>query len=160
METKDYPFTLDRLAIERLLPHRGSIFACETLVVHGPRTFTGTARWPLDNALLQGHFPGNPIVPGVMLIEAATQLAGAGLVGADAALQSRFEGRIGVLASVQRCTFKVPVPPDQDVDFAIQCRTIGKTAVQVSAQAAVNGVAVAQLQTLMVYTERLDTAAP
>ncbi|TXH87380.1 MAG: 3-hydroxyacyl-ACP dehydratase [Rhodoferax sp.] len=156
MEIKDYPFTLDRLAIECLLPHRGPIFACEKLVVHGPRSFTGTARWSSDNALIQGHFPGYPIVPGVLLIEAATQLAGAGLVSADAGLKSRFEDRIGVLAAVQRCSFKAPILPDQDVVFEIRCRTVGKTAVQVTAQTLVNGTEAAQLETLMVYAQRLS----
>lgn len=149
-----FPLTLDRQAIECLLPHRGPIFACQHLTAHGPRSYTATARWSLDNAIIQGHFPGEPIVPGVMLIEAVTQLAGAGLLSADAYAQSLTGNRIGVLASVRRCNFKRPVLPGQDVVFDINCRQVGEAAVQITARACVDGAEVAQLETLMVYVDR------
>ena len=149
----EFPFTLDRQAIEQLLPHRGPIFVCKQLVARAPRTYTGTANWPLDNAIIQGHFPGYPLVPGVMLIEAVTQLAGAGLLSADVYAQSLPNDRIGVLASVRRCAFKRPVLPEQDVIFEITCRQIGTDAVQISAQAFVEGVEVALLETLMAYVD-------
>lgn len=150
----EFPFTLDRHAIEQLLPHRGPIFTCKQLIARGPRVYTAIANWPQDNAIVQGHFPGYPLVPGVMLIESVTQLAGAGLLSADAYVQSLPSGRIGVLASVRRCAFKRPVLPEQDVIFEITCRQIGADAVQVSAQALVEGVEVAQLETLMVYIDK------
>lgn len=154
-----FPFTLDRQAIEQLLPHRGPIFACQQLIARGPRTYTATANWPVDNAVVQGHFPGYPLVPGVMLIESVTQLAGAGLLSADAYVQSLPGERIGVLASVRRCAFKRPVQPEQDVTFEITCRQIGADAVQVSAQALVDGIEVAQLETLMVYVDKMQLSA-
>ena len=150
----DFPFTLDRQAIEQLLPHRGPIFACKQLIAKAPRSFTGTANWPLNNAVIEGHFPGYPLVPGVMLIESVTQLAGAGLLSADDYARSLPSDRIGVLASVRRCAFKRPVLPEQDVIFEITCRQIGTDAVQITAQALVAGVEVAQLETLMVYADR------
>ena len=150
----DFPFTLDRQAIEQLLPHRGPIFACKQLIAKAPRSFTGTANWPLNNAVIEGHFPGYPLVPGVMLIESVTQLAGAGLLSADDYARSLPSDRIGVLASVRRCAFKRPVLPEQDVIFEITCRQIGTDAVQITAQALVAGIEVAQLETLMVYTDR------
>jgi 3-hydroxyacyl-[acyl-carrier-protein] dehydratase len=155
----EFPFTLDRQAMEQLLPHRGPIFACKQLIALGPRVFAGTANWPLDNSVIQGHFPGYPLVPGVMLIESATQLAGAGLLSADAYVRSLPGDRIGVLASVRRCSFKRPVLPQQDVTFEITCRQIGADAVQVYAQALVEGVEVAQLETLMVYAGRAQFSA-
>ena len=158
LPVREFPFTLERQAIAQLLPHRGPIFACQQLVALGPRTFTATANWPHDNAVIQGHFPGFPLVPGVMLIEAATQLAGAGLLSADPYVQSLPSDRLGVLASVRRCAFKRPVLPDQDVTFQISCRQIGADAVQINAQALVAGMEVAQLETLMVYADRAQVA--
>ena len=155
----EFPFTLDRKAIEKLLPHRGPIFACKQLIARGPRAYTAIANWPLDNAVVQGHFPGYPLVPGVMLIESVTQLAGAGLLSADPYVQSLPSERIGVLASVRRCAFKRPVLPEQNVTFEITCRQIGADAVQVIAQALVEGIEVAQLETLMVYADRTQFSA-
>lgn len=155
---RTFPYLLDREAIARLLPHRGPIFACKQLLAHGPRNFTAIAHWPLDNAVIQGHFPDFPLVPGVLLIEAATQLAGAGLMSADPSIQSLPKDRIGVLASVRRCTFKQPVRPAEDVQFEISCRPMGAHAVQVSAQVLLQGVEVAQIETLMVYANRAQVA--
>lgn len=154
-----FPFTLDRQAIEQLLPHRGPIFACKQLTATGPRAFRGIAHWPLDNAVIQGHFPGFPMVPGVMLIEAVTQLAGAGLLAADPYAQTLTGDRVGVLASVRRCAFKQPVLPEQDVHFEINCRQMGTEAVQVTAVATVDACEVAQLETLMVYANRSQFSA-
>jgi 3-hydroxyacyl-[acyl-carrier-protein] dehydratase len=159
IDTQEFPLMLDRQAIERLLPHRGAIFVCKQLSATGPRTFTATANWPLDNAVIAGHFPGNPIVPGVMLIETMCQLAGAGLLSADPYVRSLPGDRIGVLASVRRCMFKHPVLPEQDVRFEINCRQIGAHAVQVTGQAFVADVEVAQLETLMVYADRAQLTA-
>ena len=112
------------------------------------------ANWPLDNAIIQGHFPGFPLVPGVLLIEAVTQLAGAGLLSADSYARSLPSDRIGVLASVRRCAFKHPVLPEQDVTFEITCRQIGPNAVHVLSTASVTGLEVAQLETLMAYVDK------
>ena len=150
----EFPFSLDRQAIAQLIPHRGPIFACKQLIANGPRSFTATANWPLDNAVIEGHFPGYPIVPGVLLIEAMSQLAGAGLLCADDYTRSLSADRIGVLASVRRCTFKRPVLPQQDVVFEINCRQIGTDAVQITAQALVAGQEIAQLEAMMVYADR------
>lgn len=150
----DYPITLERPAIQALLPHRGDIFVCQRLVVQGPRDFQGTARWPLENVLIQSHFPGLPVVPGVFLIEATAQLAGAGLLAGDPYVRSLTGDLIGVIAAVRKCTFKQPVPAQEDVEFAIQCRQMAPMAVQIGATVRARAAEVAQLDMLMVYTPR------
>ncbi len=153
-EILSYPFTLERLAIQALLPHRGDIFACEHVTVEGPHHFKGVACWPLDNGVIQGHFPGLPVVPGVLLIEAVAQLAGAGLLAGDPYVRALTGDLIGVLASVRKCTFKRPVLPQSDVEFRIRCRQMAPMAVQVGASVYVGAAEVAQLDILMVYTTR------
>jgi len=155
-----YPFTLDRAGIEAVLPHRGDIFACDRLVIHGTHSYTGYARWHSDNRILAGHFPGLPIVPGVLLIEGLAQLAGAGLLaGGDPYLKSLVGDWVGVLASVRNCRFTSPVRPNVDVEFIIQCRQMGPLAVQVTASVSATDVAVGQLEILLAYASNEQISA-
>jgi 3-hydroxyacyl-[acyl-carrier-protein] dehydratase len=153
-EIPHYPFVLDRPAIEALLPHRGDIFVGQHLSVEGPHRFLGMAQWSSDNGLIQGHFPGLPVVPGVMLIETMAQLAGAGLLAGDPYVRSLPGDLIGVLATVRKCVFKHPVLPQQVVEFAIQCRQMTPMAVQVCSTVYVGAVEVAQLDVVLVHTSR------
>jgi len=149
-----YPYSLNRAGIEAVLPHRGDIFVCQSLLIEGPHKFKGIARWPLDNVVIQGHFPGLPVVPGVLLIETMAQLAGAGLLAGDPYVKSLTGDLIGVLASVRKCVFKHPVQTQCDVEFSIQCRQMAPLAVQVESNVRVHNLEVAQLDILMVYTSR------
>lgn len=154
-----YPYALERKEIEDLLPHRGDIFACQHLIVHGPHNFTGSASWSLDNNVILGHFPGLPVVPGVLLIEAMAQLAGAGLLSGDPYVRSLPGGMIGVLASIRRCTFTHPVMPQCMVEFEIQCRQMGPMAAQITSKVHANNTEVAQLEVLLAYADKSQLLA-
>jgi 3-hydroxyacyl-[acyl-carrier-protein] dehydratase len=149
-----YPMHLQRGEIEQVLPHRGAIFVCRELTIEGPHKFHGVASWPRDNAVIQGHFPGMPIVPGVMLIESMAQFAGAGLLTGDPYVKTLPQDSIGVLAAVRNCWFKQPVLPDCDVDFFIQCRQMAPLLVQVNAQVKVGDSDVAKLEIALAYAPR------
>jgi len=149
-----YPIALDRTDIEGLIPHRGAIFACERLLIESHSQFTGVARWSRTDSIIEGHFPGMPVVPGVLLIEAMAQLAGAGLLRGDPYTTTLPKDSVGVLASVRNCWFKSPVLPDCDVDFQIQCRQLAPLAVQISARVEAGGVEAASLSAVIAYVPR------
>jgi len=150
----DYPITLERDEITHLIPHRGDIFVCQRLVIEGPHNFRGIARWSRDNAIIAGHFPGMPVVPGVMLIESMAQLAGAGLLRGDPYVKTLGKDLVGVLAGVRSCWFKSPVLPDVEVEFHIQCRKMAAVVVQVSALVKAVDIEVAKLEIVVAYTSR------
>lgn len=151
-----YPMRLQRGEIEQILPHRGSIFVCQQLTIEGPHQFHGVASWPLDNAVIQGHFPGMPIVPGVMLIESMAQFAGAGLLAGDPYVKTLPQDSVGVLAAVRNCWFKQAVLPGQQVEFFIQCRQMAPLLVQVNAQVKVAEQDVAKLEVALAYAPRMQ----
>jgi len=147
-----FPLQFNRQQLTQWLPQRGALFACQQLQVLDALNYVGTARWDADHACLDGHFPGQPMVPGILLIEAATQLAGAGLASAaDATGQSTPARGIGVLARVRNASFRQAVLPGQNIEFAIRCRVRPGASVEVFADASYQGQAVAQLETLVVY---------
>jgi 3-hydroxyacyl-[acyl-carrier-protein] dehydratase len=65
-----------------------------------------TARFPRDSDWFSGHFPGNPIVPGVALIA---------LVEEAVIVRERGEGRSLAITGVRRVRFRLPVRPDDEV---------------------------------------------
>jgi len=154
-----YPMRLEREELEQFLPHRGAIFACQRLIIEGPHQFKGVARWSLENPIIQGHFPGMPIVPGVMLIEAMAQLAGAGLLAGDPYVKTLPQDSVGVLAAVRNCWFKQPVLPESEVEFTIQCRQVAPLLVQVSAQVKAAEAEVAKLDIALAYAPRTQLFA-
>ncbi|MBI4582031.1 MAG: beta-hydroxyacyl-ACP dehydratase, partial [Planctomycetes bacterium] len=67
----------DREEIYRLLPHRHEFAQLDAIVWVDPATFTAVARRDVrtDEFWVRGHIPGRPLLPGVLMIETAAQLA-------------------------------------------------------------------------------------
>ncbi|MBX9872629.1 MAG: hypothetical protein K2X75_11570 [Burkholderiaceae bacterium] len=86
-----YPIELDAPGIYALLPHRGEMQLVQSLTVLDHDHFQARACWNVDSAMLRGHFPGLPLVPGVMLVELVAQVAGAGM-RAGSPVARRLEG--------------------------------------------------------------------
>lgn len=152
------PKNLGREQLLALLPHRGDIMVCQNLRFAGTRNYSGMARWEPDNALLRGHFPGMPIVPGCLLIETAAQLAGAGLLAWDEETRALGQELVGVLAAVRKCHFRRPVLPRQEVVFSLQCRQMAPMAAQVVSNVTVANTEVADLDLLLAYMPRYQFA--
>ncbi|MCR5414392.1 MAG: 3-hydroxyacyl-ACP dehydratase FabZ [Kiritimatiellae bacterium] len=105
----------------KLLPHRSPFLFVDTLVsadeTGAVAEYTFTEE---KNDFFKGHFPGYPIVPGVVLVETMAQAAGAGLVARDF-----FHGEHPsfVLAKVEEAKFRRPVRPgDKFVTVAMNGR--------------------------------------
>lgn len=152
--TLAYPIELNGDGIAAVLPHRGEMALLRHLTVLAHNHYVGTARWDADAGLLQGHFPGMPLVPGVLLVEAVAQTAGAGMLTGDAYARSMGNGYIGVLAGIRKCSFKRPVMPGEDLRIEVHSRQMSELAANVQAELTVGGEAVATVEILIVNAPR------
>lgn len=106
----------------RLLPHRPPFRFVDAVDACTPGTSV-TARWGItgDEVWLAGHFPGNPVVPGVLQIEALAQ-AGAIAVLADEAHRDR----LPLLGGVEDARFRRMARPGDEITLQVDLERVGR----------------------------------
>lgn len=134
------PPQLDIRAVQRVLPHRFPMLLIDRVVeIDGDRRAIGIKNVTINEPFFQGHYPRQPIMPGVLIIEAMAQLGGV-LV----AQKLEHTGKIAVLLSLDRVKFRRPVAPgDQLVIEAVATRIKDRTG-QTECRATVDGELVAE----------------
>lgn len=116
---------MDIHRIQAILPHRYPMLLVDrVLQIVGNHKATGVKNISFNEIFLQGHYPGTPIMPGVLIVEAMAQLGGL-LVSQ----QLEHTGKIAVLLSMDKVKLrKAVVPGDQLVLEAIAVRVKSRTA--------------------------------
>src|SRR5205807_9125800 len=116
-ETPSAPRTLDSAQIQALIPHRPPFLLVDRVVDLDPgRSIVGIKQVSLDtDRYLQGHFPGNPIMPGVLIVEALAQ-TGAVLVMLD----PERVGKVPLFARIDNCRFREQVRPGDTLRLEVQ----------------------------------------
>jgi len=124
---------LDRSAIEEILPHRDPFLLLDEVVELEPNKRV-VARKLVTEADCAGHFPGNPIMPGVKMVEA---LAQAGAVAVLSLAENR--GRIALFAGIDGVRFKRIVRPGDELTLECDLETVRGPVGRGRARATVDG---------------------
>ena len=111
--------SIDRKKNESLLPHRKPMLLIDKLfnIVH-LKSATAVVEVKKDSFFVQGHFPGQPVMPGVFIVEAFGQAAAAlTAFGID---PKEYENKLVFLMSVEKARFRKPVVPDCELHLDIE----------------------------------------
>ena len=111
--------SIDKKKIESLLPHREPMLLIDKLIniVH-LKSATAIVNVKKDSFFVQGHFPGQPVMPGVFIVEAFGQAAAAlTAYGVD---PKEYENKLVYLMSVEKAKFRNPVLPDCELHLDIE----------------------------------------
>jgi 3-hydroxyacyl-[acyl-carrier-protein] dehydratase len=110
---------LDKKKIESLLPHREPMLLIDKLIniVH-LKSATAIVHVKKTSFFVQGHFPGQPVMPGVLIVEAFGQAAAAlTAYGID---PDEYKNKLVYLMGVDKARFRNPVLPDCELNLDIE----------------------------------------
>lgn len=106
---------LDINVIQKILPHRYPFLFVDRIIEASEDRAVGIKNVTIDEPFFEGHFPGHPIMPGVLMIEAMAQ------VGGVVALNKKDNvGKLAYFTSINNARFRRPVLPGDVLRIEIQ----------------------------------------
>ena len=110
---------LNKKDIINLLPHREPMLLIDELSeIEKLSSATAVVKVRKDSFFVQGHFPNNPVMPGVLIVESFGQAAAA--LTAKGLDKSTYENKLVFLMGVEKARFRIPVIPDCDLILKIE----------------------------------------
>ncbi len=132
---------LDRSAIEAILPHREPFLLLDEVTELEPGALVVARKLVReDEWYLPGHFPGNPIMPGVLMVEAMAQCGAVAVLSEEAN-----RGKLALFAGIDDVRFKRLVRPGEELELVCELERLrgpvgrGKARASVDGELAVRG---------------------
>ena len=111
--------SLSKLEIAKLIPHREPMLLIDELTeIKKLTSATAIVNVKRDAFFVNGHFPDNPVMPGVLIVEAFGQAAAA--LTAHGVDKKEYENKLVFLMSVEKARFRNPVIPDCRLELNIE----------------------------------------
>ena len=137
--------------IMKVLPHRYPMLLVDRILeVQGTEKIVGIKNVTINEPFFQGHFPGHPIMPGVLIVEAMAQVGGMLLMSNI----EKPETKIVYFASIDGVKFRRPVVPGDQIRFEVETVQVrGKTA-KMKGVGLVDGQVVAEAEMMAMIVDR------
>jgi 3-hydroxyacyl-[acyl-carrier-protein] dehydratase len=106
--------------IQQFLPHRYPFLLLDRIIENFPgERAVGLKNVTINEPFFQGHFPGRPIMPGVLIVEAMAQVGGVML-----AQLPNMKGKLSLFAGIDKVRFRRPVVPGDQLILTVELLTI------------------------------------
>jgi len=113
--------TLDSVEIQKTIPHRYPFLLVDKVdIVEEAKKAVGTKGVTMNEEFFQGHFPGHPIMPGVLIIEALAQTACVLLFSRPGS-----EGKLGYFLGIENAKFRQAVRPGSVLKLHVEMLRLG-----------------------------------
>ena len=142
---------LDINQIMKILPHRYPFLMIDRVLELEPgKRIVGYKNVTINEPFFPGHFPGHPVMPGVLIIEAMAQIAGILAYQSDESVRDK----VTYFAGIDNARFRKPVKPGDQLQIEVEATGCKRGIWLFSARALVDGKPVAEAELKATFAER------
>ena len=141
---------LDIQAIEKILPHRYPFLLVDRIIELEDMRVVGLKNVTFNEPHFTGHFPNQPVMPGVLIIEALAQTAGVLVLHR---MENR-ENKLVFLATIDQARFRKPVVPGDQLRLEVKFLKLKPSVAKMQCEASVDGVTVAEAELVCTLVDK------
>jgi len=145
---------LDINIIQKILPHRYPFLLVDKIIEASDKKVVGIKNVTINEPFFQGHFPGHPIMPGVLILEAMAQTAGVGGLNIKDNI-----GKLAYFLSINNAKFRKPVLPGDTLVMEIEFTKAKLSVLQIRGVAKVNDAVVAEAEMMFAFVTPNEEAS-
>ena len=138
---------LDVIEIQKILPHRYPFLLVDKVTsMNEGKNIVAYKNVSISEPVFQGHFPGHPIYPGVMILEGMAQAGGILAFKSGGLSEEEIKQKVMYFMSIDGAKFRSPVKPGDKLEYKISVKKLRKTLIVLDGEAWVDDTLVAQAE--------------